>query len=495
MRRKTKKASMLLSLILMIAIAVSCSKKDDPKTEETPKTKDTTAPKFATNFPKVENIKETGFDLVVNINEAGKVYYAVFPSSKASATAKEVKSGSSAKTKSVITITDANKDKKVSVTGLAMNTSYNVFTYAEDAKSNASSVVKKTIKTKAKPSTDVIRKYSGSGSKGDWLTLDVNDTKKEYLVENETTKKKDSGSFVLKTGKYEGVYEITTSKKKKFFAVEAAEKVLIANMPTGNEENDISFTVTSSKGYKENISQFAGDYIWVIMSPEDEESKGSKEWGFVTMKSDGTYSVKEYKTGKPKNESENSKYVTPADYKGSTTVDKKNADFSGNWKVNEKYPERLILSITEGGETENMTGYMYMDEKSSAFVFDLNEGNGFLLGWKISSPKLSDVVGRYSFIDTWADDAKGAGNYTINAEGKVRLDYISSDGTEQNAEFELDQSEELDNVFYSDMDMGEGEEGQVRVYFFLTGDLMMHFMFSRSDSQFISYGAGARLDD
>ena len=325
--------------------------------------------------------------------------------------------------------------------------------------------------------TDIIKNYSGSGSKGDLITFSINQTDKTYTVHNETTGNDDNGVYTVKTGNFNGIYEVTANNET-FFAVELSDKVLAANFPTGNSENDISFGVSSSLSYLNNSANIIGDYIWIIMSNNEVDgSVLNKEWGVLTIKSDGTWVTKNYIGGS----GSTSNYLSPEDF--SETLPLISGDQAGTWVVNGTHQERL--NVTINGATGTLTGYVYGDANSSAFVLDLGTGNGFLLGIKNTNASLPNIAGTYNYIDVAVDGSKGAGNYTISSTGSVIWNYINTAGSIDSGSFNLTQCNTLRNTYYgTDVNLGD-------VYVVICGDIILHFIFDNNG--FASYGAGGKI--
>ena len=61
--------------------------------------------------------------------------------------------------------------------------------------------------------SDVIKDYSGSGSEGDLITFSINQTDKTYSVHNETTGNDDNGTYIVKTGNLNNIYEVTANNE------------------------------------------------------------------------------------------------------------------------------------------------------------------------------------------------------------------------------------------------------------------------------------------
>lgn len=309
--------------------------------------------------------------------------------------------------------------------------------------------------------TDVIKNYSGSGSKGDLITFSMNHTNKTYTVHNETTGNDDNGTYTVKTGSFNNIYQVTVHNET-FFAVELSDKVLAANFPTGNSENDISFGVSSSLSYLNNSTNIIGDYTWIIMSNNEvDNSVFNKEWGVLSVKSNGTWIKKNYKGGV----GETSGYLSPEDYSGSLPLT--SGDESCTWAVNNIYQERL--NVTVDGATGTLTGYVYGDANSSTLLLDLGTGDGFLLGIKNTNATISNIAGTYSFIDVAVDGTKGAGNYTILPTASVIWNIIDTDGNEDLSSFNITQCNILKNTYYgTDDNFGD-------VYAVICGDITMYF--------------------
>jgi hypothetical protein len=88
---------------------------------------DVTAPSFVASYPKAANIVTGGFDLVVQIDEPGKVWFVALASDVAAPSIADIMS-----TGTLITVAAANTDYSAVITGLTTNTSYNVYMVAAD---------------------------------------------------------------------------------------------------------------------------------------------------------------------------------------------------------------------------------------------------------------------------------------------------------------------------------------------------------------------------
>ena len=86
----------------------------------------TTAPVFNPNTPRADDIRETQFDVVVNLNEIGTVYFLVKNDGDPAPTLAEVRLGDT------LDVSTANSDFSTTIDGLTMGTNYDVYFLAED---------------------------------------------------------------------------------------------------------------------------------------------------------------------------------------------------------------------------------------------------------------------------------------------------------------------------------------------------------------------------
>lgn len=115
---------------------------------------DVTPPTFAATFPKAQNINNTTFDLLSNINEVGNTYFVVLPDGATAPTAAQIKAGQNNagaavanNLKGTINHNTANTDVTANVTGLTANTAYDVYAVAEDLSVNLNTAVKVDVTT------------------------------------------------------------------------------------------------------------------------------------------------------------------------------------------------------------------------------------------------------------------------------------------------------------------------------------------------------------
>lgn len=121
---------------------------------------DTTAPTFATDYPKADNITATGFDLKIQTNEDGKAYFVVLNAGATAPSADQVKAGQDSSGQAVgdnlkgtVNLT-ANTEATQAVAGLNAETEYDVYVVAEDNVPNLiAAPVKVDVKTAAPDTT------------------------------------------------------------------------------------------------------------------------------------------------------------------------------------------------------------------------------------------------------------------------------------------------------------------------------------------------------
>ncbi|MCX7920965.1 MAG: S-layer homology domain-containing protein [Clostridia bacterium] len=112
-------------------------------------TPDTTPPVNVTGYPKLGTKTETSVDLLAQINEGGKTYFAVLSSGATAPTAAQVKAGTNASNaalagsmKGNISLT-ANNPGTVTITGLTVLNTYDIYVVSEDNSSNLQATVVK----------------------------------------------------------------------------------------------------------------------------------------------------------------------------------------------------------------------------------------------------------------------------------------------------------------------------------------------------------------
>ncbi len=125
----------------------------------TPAAPDTTAPTFASGYPKTANVTHNALDLLVKANENGKAYYIVLADGATAPSAAQVKAGQDNSGTAVAAdkkgdfALAANTEASANVTGLAASTAYDIFVVAEDGSSNLTAVQKVDVTTPAAPDT------------------------------------------------------------------------------------------------------------------------------------------------------------------------------------------------------------------------------------------------------------------------------------------------------------------------------------------------------
>jgi hypothetical protein len=98
---------------------------------------DVTAPINADGFPKIDNVLSNGFDFSTKINEIGRTYYVLLPAGSTKPSPSLIRSGldallNPALQAGIVNTPDASLVATQTITGLSLNTSYTVFSIAED---------------------------------------------------------------------------------------------------------------------------------------------------------------------------------------------------------------------------------------------------------------------------------------------------------------------------------------------------------------------------
>ena len=333
----------------------------------------------------------------------------------------------------------------------------------------------------------IINNYSGSGSHGDLLTFEINKTDQSYVLYNETTSQSATGSYgVLSSSNLDGIYHINTGGTD-FFGVELDDKIVAGNFPSGNTQNNITFGVSSEIDNSAHINDIAGDYIYIRLGNVSiNGSSDYKEYGVFTLTADGNIALIDAATGGDGSDSEVAALEDLAGYGIEFPIDDSYEYFlEGTWSLNGTKKDRFDITV----DGNAYTGYAYAAGNTTVFLMDLGTGNGFAIGFKVYNPSLNNIVGNYKYIDTWSDNSRGAGNYSIGSDGVVNWTH-TEDGTnvETGSFGPLNQVDEITNAFYYYNYDGEGND----IYLVLAGDAIMHFIFD-NEGRFQGYGVGANL--
>jgi hypothetical protein len=333
--------------------------------------------------------------------------------------------------------------------------------------------------------TDVVKNYSGSGSRGDLITFAINQTDKTYSVNNETTGIDESGSYSIMNGALKGIYKINAMAQN-FYAVELDDKIIAANFPTGQSENKISFGISSSINNVGKESQIAGDYIYIHFTNQSVNGAvENKEWGVVSVLASGALYIKPYATGGTGSLTS----LSPENFNLSLPLT--SGDMQGSWSVNGQDKVKLNIGI----QGTQYTGFAYPSATSSVFMLDMGTGNGYILGLKISSSAvtLSQLAGLYKYVGVVADGSRLGGNALIKTDGTGTC-AIESNGILSDNEYftGITQCPNLPNVMYCNHFDPDYPSYQGKAYFIVAGDIIMYFIFN-NQGDFNAYGAGAKI--
>lgn len=335
--------------------------------------------------------------------------------------------------------------------------------------------------------SSLIHEYSGSGSAGDLITFTIDQSKNRYTIHNETTGVDANGNYtILSDNNLSGVYKLNTGSSN-FYAIELDEKIIAANFPSGNPDNNISFGISSSIDNTGNAGYISGNYVYIIMDIDGIMNDPLiKEWGILNVKGNHSWIKQGYATNTGNGSIPE---MSPDEYTGSLPIT--TGDETGSWVVNGANKERIDVSVD--GSPGNLAGYVYASYSEAAFLLDLGTGKGFLIGLKITdNSSFNTIAGNYKYINVWGNNGFGAGNYSINNSGHVNWTHQGSAGP-SNGSFQLTQcSNVFKNIYYCDnVDLGGGYHEQL--YCVFSGDMIIHFGFDNSNGNFMQYGIGARF--
>ena len=335
--------------------------------------------------------------------------------------------------------------------------------------------------------TDTKKGYSGSASYGDLVTFEINQTQHTYSVHNETTGLNENGAYSLMNGELNGIYKITNTTST-FYAVELTDKIIAANFPTGRPDNNISFGVSSSINNVGNEANIAGSYIYVhFWEGSINGNVRNKEWGVVSVNSNGTINVQPYATGGTGN------MPTLAPENFSLPLPLTTSTLDGLWSVNGTHHERINASINQQPGSQ-FTGFANSSASTPVFILDMGVGNGFLVALKINTSSIAQVAGLYKFVGVVADGSKIANNVTVSSNGTATIVITNAGGTLENESLQgITQCQGIPNTYYADHYTGNPAQKTGKLYVVITGDVAMYFIFD-NQGLFNAYGAGAKMN-
>ncbi|KAA3645157.1 MAG: hypothetical protein DWP98_11620 [Bacteroidetes bacterium] len=331
-----------------------------------------------------------------------------------------------------------------------------------------------------------INKYSGSASYGDLVTFSIDKSNNTYTLNNETFANTESGSFEVLSDTvfggvygniFEGIYQVVANNDT-FFAVELDDKIIAANFPSGNSNNDISFGVSSEIDNSGRQSEIAGSYFYTKLGPYLNQGY-PMEWGIFTAEGDSLFGT----------------WVdekAPVDTGFYIPLTSQNNDSSGTgfnyvYSINN---DRLVVS--DGSSTA--TGYVYIGGNTSVFLIDLGTGAGSVFAykmdesWLVNGPDDASIVGDYKYVDFETDGTKGAGNFNISSSGIITASWTDGNSVEINQA-----SNPLVYTGYPNLYILEDYDGAGSdIYVIFAGDAVMYFDFDGAGT-FTGYGTGGKL--
>lgn len=93
---------------------------------------DTEAPQFQAGYPSVQSLTETGFDIVVQLDEPGSVYYTLVAGGSTAPSEEDIISGTGGLQHGTITVSSASTSFSTSLSGLTAETEYDFYCIAGD---------------------------------------------------------------------------------------------------------------------------------------------------------------------------------------------------------------------------------------------------------------------------------------------------------------------------------------------------------------------------
>jgi hypothetical protein len=335
------------------------------------------------------------------------------------------------------------------------------------------------------PPASNVKEYAGSGSNGDLVTFEIDKNALTWKIYNESTSQADSGSYSLMTGNLSGIFKIVVGTDT-FYAVEMVDKFIVANFPTGNPLNNLSFGVTANSNHTNTNANIAGDYVFIEIDADGYYNDGRyKEWGVITVYPNNIFEGMSYATAGPYPLHD---LIAPETWNDGFPLNQDSVDFDGTFSINGTYNERINVSINQD-PSGNYNGYAYATQSTGVFIIDKGYGNGFILCVKVDqSSTIAAVSSDYKFVSVLDGLVPVGGNATISASGGTYYEEagnIAESGTLQN----IQQCPNIPNMYYADM---YSTQLDGKIYFVVNEDIFFMIGFD-TNGEFVIYGAGAKL--
>ena len=325
------------------------------------------------------------------------------------------------------------------------------------------------IKPDDKPAE--LNNYTASGSYGDVIRYQIDETNHLFKYYNETTGESDSGAYTkTNNANISGVYEIGFSGNT-YHVIELADKVIATSAPSGRLENKLCFGITADLNLSAtySMSDLAGRYLFITY----DDFSSDENWGGYELLANGTFT---WNIG-PDDEAD---FDVNTHFSGGGT---------GTWAISPTDPSRVIF--TEAGI--DYTGTIY---PGKAMLLDNGVGQGYTIGINYPSTHVtqSAVAGSYRALDITTDGETGVGTYTMPASGgnlSYYVNYSGVTGIDSGTATNFSPVPQINNMFKASADY----DGETFTTWFvlLPGEVMLHFSAGESTG-LVGYGVGAKLD-
>lgn len=336
------------------------------------------------------------------------------------------------------------------------------------------------------PAPNVEYKYSGSASYGDLITFDINQTTGTYNIYNQTTGVSSGGNYTVMPGNFSGIYQINAGSYS-CYAVELNDRILAANFPTGNPGNNISYGISQAINNVGNESNIAGSYIYMHFSENPVNgSAQNKEWGIISLHTNGTFYVKPYATGGTGSLTS----LGPESF--ALPLPLTSGDLDGGWQVNGTNKEQIDVTFTQM-PGQSYRGFSYATPAASVFLLDMGTGEGFILGLKIATYSIGQLAGAYKMVGVVNGGTRLGNNVIVDAAGNGSVFTIDQNQLVSSESIQnLTQCANLPNVLYGNHLTGTPPTVTGKIYVVIVGNMAMYFIFDNS-GYFNAYGAGAMI--
>jgi endonuclease/exonuclease/phosphatase family metal-dependent hydrolase len=227
---------------------------------------DVTPPVFISGFPSTSSIFQSQFDLQIQLDEPGTIYYVVLAHSALAPSPSQVKlgqdeSGSAISLSGSLAVSAPSSTATKTITGLASGISYDIYVVAEDASSNLQTLTTKIEVTTSTSTTPIIN-ISKTSITFDGFTAKAKQSAPQTYILSASDLTNDvsisiSGNFLVSVNN--SIYTSTISINKSLFST--PQTIYVKFNPSGNVGTQTGTITNSSTGASDKLISLSATAI------------------------------------------------------------------------------------------------------------------------------------------------------------------------------------------------------------------------------------------